>query len=140
MSSVSVWSDGRKLLEVSRRPAPRAADAYILEAWQTMFETISMVSVICNIALLGVSKNHSWTALELMVLEHCILLFKSLLAWSIPDEPEWVSHEAALIEELESSDVAPTVTFETSLASAPVSPGARVLSEDLGPQGKPKRL
>lgn len=122
MCSVSLWTDGKKILDVSRRPAPRAMDSEILEAWQTIFETISMASVVCNIALLGISQDSSWTTLQLIILEHCMLLFKSLLAWSIPDEPDWCFHEAALIEELMASDVQPRVSFESSGESPPGSP------------------
>jgi len=96
---ISRWSDGYKLLEVNRRILPGPEKEVVSDAWLEIFEAISMGSVVANVAVLGVADS-GWTPLQLVALEHGLLLFKAYLAWSIPDQPEWVVREEAAFEQL----------------------------------------
>lgn len=98
-SYVSRRSDGYKFLMVNMLSAPSAADGVISDTWVEVLEALSIVSVVCNVAVLAVSGSR-WTALSLAVLEHALLIFKAYLAWSVPDQPEWIRREDAAFQEL----------------------------------------
>lgn len=98
-SYVSRRTDGYKFLMVNMLSAPSAADGVISDTWVEVLEALSIVSVVCNVAVLAVSGSR-WTALSLAVLEHALLIFKAYLAWSVPDQPEWIRREDAAFQEL----------------------------------------
>eukprot|EP00439_Symbiodinium_sp_Y106_P064107 s597_g10.t1 len=77
-SYVSRRTDGYKFLMVNMLSAPSAADGVISDTWVEVLEALSIVSVVCNVAVLAVSGSR-WTALSLAVLEHALLIFKASL-------------------------------------------------------------
>ncbi|CAE7459849.1 Ano10 [Symbiodinium natans] len=98
-SYVSRRTDGYKFLMVNMLSAPSAADGVISDTWVEVLEALSVMSVMCNVAVLAVSGSR-WTALSLAALEHGLLIFKAYLAWSVPDQPEWIRREDAAFQEL----------------------------------------
>jgi len=98
-SYISRRTDGYKFLMVNMLSAPSAVDGVISDTWVEVLEALSVVSVICNVAVLAVSGDR-WTALSLAALEHVLLFFKAYLAWSVPDQPEWIRREDAVFQEL----------------------------------------
>ncbi|CAE6940300.1 ANO10 [Symbiodinium sp. CCMP2592] len=84
-SYVSRRTDGYKFLMVNMLSAPSAADGVISDTWVEVLEALSIVSVVCNVAVLAVSGSR-WTALSLAVLEHALLIFKASVCSSIMAE------------------------------------------------------
>eukprot|EP00930_Biecheleria_cincta_P015534 TRINITY_DN12923_c0_g1_i1.p1 TRINITY_DN12923_c0_g1~~TRINITY_DN12923_c0_g1_i1.p1 ORF type:complete len:818 (-),score=129.88 TRINITY_DN12923_c0_g1_i1:121-2574(-) len=94
----SRWSDGWKFLNVNMRAAPSPASGVISQTWVDVLEGLSVASVVCNFAVLAVSENdpeHKVNLFHLVALEHVLLVFKAYLAWSVPDQPEWMRREDA---------------------------------------------
>ncbi|CAE7945884.1 ANO10 [Symbiodinium sp. KB8] len=76
-------SDGYKFLMVNMLSAPSATDGVISDTWVEVLEALSIVSVVCNVAVLAVSGSR-WTALSLAVLEHALLIFKASAIGTVP--------------------------------------------------------
>eukprot|EP00812_Abedinium_dasypus_P011770 NODE_5313_length_593_cov_300.747212.p1 GENE.NODE_5313_length_593_cov_300.747212~~NODE_5313_length_593_cov_300.747212.p1 ORF type:complete len:161 (+),score=52.68 NODE_5313_length_593_cov_300.747212:65-484(+) len=84
--------DSFKLYLVCRRERPRPEDPIIFEAWQDVFEALSVISVALNIALIKIAYP-SINTMALVLLEHFLLFFKAYLTYSIPARPEWLMRE-----------------------------------------------
>ncbi|XP_064201445.1 anoctamin-10 isoform X1 [Anguilla rostrata] len=99
-----VYSDALKMCKVFKRPfSEPAAD---IGVWQLAFETMSVISVVTNCALIGMSPHmkayfpESETQLILVVVavEHVLLAFKFFLAFVIPDIPKQIQIKLARLE------------------------------------------
>ncbi|XP_036395746.1 anoctamin-10 [Megalops cyprinoides] len=99
-----VYSDALKMCWVFKRPfSEPAAD---IGVWQLAFETMSVISVVTNCALIGMSPQvkayfpESETQLILLVVavEHVLLAFKFILAFVIPDIPKQIQIKLARLE------------------------------------------
>ncbi|XP_061090786.1 anoctamin-10 isoform X2 [Conger conger] len=99
-----VYSDALKMCKVFKRPfSEPAAD---IGVWQLAFETMSVISVVTNCALIGMSPHmkayfpESETQLILLVVavEHVLLAFKFFLAFVIPDIPKQIQIKLARLE------------------------------------------
>ncbi|KAJ8354198.1 hypothetical protein SKAU_G00217650 [Synaphobranchus kaupii] len=99
-----VYSDALKMCQVFKRPfSEPAAD---IGVWQLAFETMSVISVVTNCALIGMSPHtkayfpESETQLILVVVavEHVLLAFKFFLAFVIPDIPKPIQIKLARLE------------------------------------------
>ncbi|CAM4697705.1 unnamed protein product [Leuciscus chuanchicus] len=89
-----VYSDAFKMCHVFKRPFSEPAAN--IGVWQLAFETMSVIAVVTNCALIGLSPQvnayfpESETQLILVVvaIEHVLLAFKFILAFVIPDVPK----------------------------------------------------
>ncbi|KAI1885680.1 hypothetical protein AGOR_G00206310 [Albula goreensis] len=99
-----VYSDALKMCQVFKRPfSEPAAD---IGVWQLAFETMSVIAVVTNCALIGMSPQvkayfpESDTQLILLVvgIEHVLLAFKFILAFVIPDIPKHIQIKLARLE------------------------------------------
>ncbi|XP_077064055.1 anoctamin-10 [Siphateles boraxobius] len=99
-----VYSDAFKMCHVFKRPFSEPAAN--IGVWQLAFETMSVIAVVTNCALIGLSPQvnayfpESETQLILVVvaIEHVLLAFKFILAFVIPDVPK---HIQVKLEKLE---------------------------------------
>lgn len=95
---LEIRADAFKLCKAFQRPL--AKQARNIGAWQIAFELMGAVAVMTNCALLAMSSdlksNFSkfsaveWTLL-FVTIEHVIIFIKIILAYLIPDVPQWVS-------------------------------------------------
>ncbi|OLP93986.1 Pentatricopeptide repeat-containing protein [Symbiodinium microadriaticum] len=80
-------SDGYKFLmvrsELVQLPFRDMQPIVISDTWVEVLEALSIVSVVCNVAVLAVSGSR-WTALSLAVLEHALLIFKASAIGTVP--------------------------------------------------------
>ncbi|XP_051720242.1 anoctamin-10 [Ctenopharyngodon idella] len=91
-----VYSDAFKMCHVFKRPFSEPAAN--IGVWQLAFETMSVIAVVTNCALIGLSPQvhayfpESETQLILVVvaIEHILLGFKFILAFVIPDVPKHI--------------------------------------------------
>ncbi|KAK7147824.1 hypothetical protein R3I94_010375 [Phoxinus phoxinus] len=91
-----VYSDAFKMCHVFKRPFSEPAAN--IGVWQLAFETMSVIAVVTNCALIGLSPQvkayfpESETQLILIVVatEHVLLAFKFILAFVIPDVPKHI--------------------------------------------------
>ncbi|XP_039550426.1 anoctamin-10 [Pimephales promelas] len=91
-----VYSDAFKMCHVFKRPFSEPAAN--IGVWQLAFETMSVIAVVTNCALIGLSPQvnayfpESETQLILVVvaIEHVLLAFKFILAFVIPDVPKHI--------------------------------------------------
>lgn len=99
-----IYSDALKMCQVFKRPFSQPAAN--IGVWQLAFETMSVISVVTNCALLGMSPQvkslfqESDTNLILLVLavEHILLAFKFILMFVIPDVPKDIRTQLAKLE------------------------------------------
>lgn len=99
-----VYSDALKMCKVFKRPFSEPAAN--IGVWQLAFETMSVISVVTNCALIGMSPHmkayfpESETQLILVVVavEHVLLAFKFFLAFVIPDIPKRIQIKLARLE------------------------------------------
>ncbi|MBN3278160.1 ANO10 protein, partial [Polyodon spathula] len=99
-----IYSDALKMCQVFKRPFSQPAAN--IGVWQLAFETMSVISVVTNCALLGMSPQvkslfqESDTNLILLVLavEHVLLAFKFILMFVIPDVPKDIRTQLAKLE------------------------------------------
>uniref|UniRef100_G3X1X3 Anoctamin n=1 Tax=Sarcophilus harrisii TaxID=9305 RepID=G3X1X3_SARHA len=97
-------SDALKMCKVFKRPF--AEPSASIGVWQLAFETMSVISVVTNCALIGMSPQlnavfpHSKTDLILIVVavEHALLALKFVLAFVIPDKPQEIQVKLAKLE------------------------------------------
>uniref|UniRef100_A0A8C9W745 Anoctamin n=1 Tax=Scleropages formosus TaxID=113540 RepID=A0A8C9W745_SCLFO len=99
-----VYSDALKMCRVFKRPfSEPGAD---IGVWQLAFESMSVIAVVTNCALIGMSPQmksyfpDSETQLILVVatVEHVFLAFKFILAFVIPDVPRHIQIKLARVE------------------------------------------
>ncbi|KAL1259088.1 hypothetical protein QQF64_009665, partial [Cirrhinus molitorella] len=99
-----VYSDAFKMCHVFKRPFSEPAAN--IGVWQLAFETMSIIAVVTNCALIGLSPQmkayfpESETQLILIVvaIEHVLLAFKFILAFVIPDVPKHIQVKLAKLE------------------------------------------
>jgi len=91
---LSMWSDCYKMFFTTRRMLPHPEDGIVFEAWQAVFEALSVIAVVTNCALIRIVSDCSM--LQMVVLEHVLLFFKAYLSYSIPDCPEWLTRQDIL--------------------------------------------
>ncbi|XP_063055749.1 anoctamin-10 isoform X2 [Engraulis encrasicolus] len=99
-----VYSDAFKMCCVFKRPF--ADPASNIGVWQLAFETMSVIAVVTNCALIGLSPQvkayfpESDTQLILLVVcvEHILLASKFILAFVIPDVPKPIQIQLARLE------------------------------------------
>lgn len=99
-----VYSDAFKMCHVFKRPFSEPAAN--IGVWQLAFETMSIIAVVTNCALIGLSPQvksyfpESDTQLILVVvaIEHVLLAFKFILAFVIPDVPKHIQVKLAKLE------------------------------------------
>ncbi|XP_043823293.1 anoctamin-10 [Dromiciops gliroides] len=97
-------SDALKMCKVFKRPF--AEPSASIGVWQLAFETMSVISVVTNCALIGMSPQlnavfpDSKTDLILIVVavEHALLALKFVLAFVIPDKPREIQVKLAKLE------------------------------------------
>ncbi|XP_003476919.2 anoctamin-10 isoform X3 [Cavia porcellus] len=99
-----VSSDALKMCRVFKRPFSEPSAS--IGVWQLAFETMSVISVVTNCALIGMSPQvnavfpESKTELVLIVVavEHALLALKFILAFAIPDKPRHIQVKLARLE------------------------------------------
>ncbi|XP_045386696.1 anoctamin-10 [Lemur catta] len=99
-----VNSDALKMCRVFKRPFSEPSAS--IGVWQLAFETMSVISVVTNCALIGMSPQvnavfpESKTDLILIVVavEHALLALKFILAFAIPDKPRDIQVKLARLE------------------------------------------
>uniref|UniRef100_A0A8D2KI85 Anoctamin n=1 Tax=Urocitellus parryii TaxID=9999 RepID=A0A8D2KI85_UROPR len=99
-----VNSDALKMCRVLKRPFSEPSAS--IGVWQLAFETMSVISVVTNCALIGMSPQvnavfpESKTDLILIVVavEHALLALKFILAFAIPDKPRHIQMKLARLE------------------------------------------
>ncbi|XP_032767137.1 anoctamin-10 [Rattus rattus] len=99
-----VNSDALKMCRVIKRPFSEPSAS--IGVWQLAFETMSVISVVTNCALIGMSPQvnavfpESKTDLVLIVVavEHALLALKFILAFAIPDKPRHIQMKLARLE------------------------------------------
>ncbi|XP_016423135.1 anoctamin-10 isoform X1 [Sinocyclocheilus rhinocerous] len=99
-----VYSDAFKMCHVFKRPYSEPAAN--IGVWQLAFETMSIIAVVTNCALIGLSSQvkayfpESETQMILIVvaIEHVLLAFKFILAFVIPDVPKHIQVKLAKLE------------------------------------------
>ncbi|XP_068944701.1 anoctamin-10 isoform X2 [Petaurus breviceps papuanus] len=97
-------SDALKMCKVFKRPFAEPSSS--IGVWQLAFETMSVISVVTNCALIGMSPQlnavfpDSKTDLILIVVavEHALLALKFVLAFVIPDKPQEIQVKLAKLE------------------------------------------
>ncbi|XP_064446705.1 anoctamin-10 isoform X3 [Mirounga angustirostris] len=99
-----VNSDALKMCRVLKRPFSEPSAN--IGVWQLAFETMSVISVVTNCALIGMSPQvnalfpESKLDLILIVVavEHALLALKFILAFAIPDKPQHIQMKLARLE------------------------------------------
>ncbi|XP_039109666.1 anoctamin-10 [Hyaena hyaena] len=99
-----VNSDALKMCRVLKRPFSEPSAS--IGVWQLAFETMSVISVVTNCALIGMSPQvnalfpESKLDLVLIVVavEHALLALKFMLAFAIPDKPRHIQMKLARLE------------------------------------------
>uniref|UniRef100_A0A6I8PJB3 Anoctamin n=1 Tax=Ornithorhynchus anatinus TaxID=9258 RepID=A0A6I8PJB3_ORNAN len=99
-----IYSDALKMCRVYKRPFSEPSAS--IGVWQLAFETMSVISVVTNCALIGMSPQvhavfpESKTDLILIVVavEHALLALKFVLAFVIPDKPREIQVKLAKLE------------------------------------------
>ncbi|XP_048694654.2 anoctamin-10 isoform X4 [Caretta caretta] len=99
-----MYSDALKMCRVFKRPFSQPTAN--IGVWQLAFETMSVISVVTNCALIGLSPQvnalfpDSKTDLILIVVlaEHILLALKFVMAFVIPDKPRDIQIKLARLE------------------------------------------
>uniref|UniRef100_A0A8C0HF95 Anoctamin n=1 Tax=Chelonoidis abingdonii TaxID=106734 RepID=A0A8C0HF95_CHEAB len=99
-----MYSDALKICRVFKRPFSQPTAN--IGVWQLAFETMSIISVVTNCALIGLSPQvnalfpDSKTDLILIVVlvEHILLALKFVMAFVIPDKPRDIQIKLARLE------------------------------------------
>ncbi|XP_064410977.1 anoctamin-10 isoform X2 [Latimeria chalumnae] len=103
-NATEMYSDAFKMCQVFKRPFSEPTAN--IGVWQLAFEAMSVISVVTNCALIGMSPQvqgffqGSQTDLILLVVavEHILLTLKFILAFVIPDVPHEIRTELAKLE------------------------------------------
>ncbi|KAM6159817.1 anoctamin-10 isoform 2-T4 [Erethizon dorsatum] len=104
-----VSSDALKMCRVFKRPFSEPSAS--IGVWQLAFETMSVISVVTNCALIGMSpqvnavfpESKMDLVLIVVAVEHALLALKFILAFAIPDKPRHIQMKLARLE-FESSE------------------------------------
>ncbi|XP_074260126.1 anoctamin-10 isoform X2 [Saimiri boliviensis] len=99
-----VNSDALKMCRVFKRPFSEPSAG--IGVWQLAFETMSVISVVTNCALIGMSpqvnaifpESKADLILIVVVVEHALLALKFILAFAIPDKPRHIQMKLARLE------------------------------------------
>ncbi|XP_030637739.1 anoctamin-10 [Chanos chanos] len=99
-----VYSDAFKMCHVFKRPFTEPASD--IGVWQLAFETMSVIAVVTNCALIGLSpqvkayfpESDTQLILTVVAVEHILLAFKFILAFVIPDVPKHIQIRLARLE------------------------------------------
>ncbi|XP_032413916.1 anoctamin-10 isoform X1 [Xiphophorus hellerii] len=99
-----VYSDAFKMCHVFKRPF--ADPASNIGVWQLAFETMSVIAVVTNCALIGMSpqvkayfpESETQLILWTVAIEHGLLAFKFILTFLIPDVPKHIQIKLARLE------------------------------------------
>uniref|UniRef100_A0A3B3Z3P5 Anoctamin n=1 Tax=Poecilia mexicana TaxID=48701 RepID=A0A3B3Z3P5_9TELE len=99
-----VYSDAFKMCHVFKRPF--ADPAANIGVWQLAFETMSVIAVVTNCALIGMSpqvkayfpESETQLILWTVAIEHGLLAFKFILTFLIPDVPKHIQIKLARLE------------------------------------------
>ncbi|XP_060778034.1 anoctamin-10 isoform X1 [Neoarius graeffei] len=99
-----VYSDAFKMCRVFKRPFSEPASD--IGVWQLAFETMSIIAVVTNCALIGLSPQvqayfpeaDTQLILTVVAVEHVLLAFKFILAFVIPDVPKHIQIKLAKLE------------------------------------------
>ncbi|KAK9876156.1 hypothetical protein WA026_011272 [Henosepilachna vigintioctopunctata] len=102
---LEIRSDAFKLVYVCQRPFGQRVPN--IGTWQNCMEYISIVAVLVNCALIGLSgqvhrmfpeMSATQTILLIVALEHIMLVIRFIITCAIPDIPGWLATEMAKIE------------------------------------------
>ncbi|XP_058790313.1 anoctamin-8 isoform X4 [Phymastichus coffea] len=97
--------DAFKLCFVLQRPFGRRVSN--IGTWQNAMETMALVAILVNCALIGLSgqvqrmfpeMSATQTILLIVALEHIMLIIRFVIVCAIPDIPSWVATEMAKVE------------------------------------------
>ncbi|XP_040209002.1 anoctamin-10 [Rana temporaria] len=99
-----VYTDALKICRVFKRPFSDPSSS--IGVWMLAFETMGIIAVVTNCALLGMSPQvqamlqdwHLEPFLTVVVLEHALLALKCILAFVIPDQPYDIRIKLARLE------------------------------------------
>lgn len=99
-----VNSDALKMCRVFKRPFSEPSAS--IGVWQLAFETMSVISVVTNCALIGMSpqvnaifpESKADLILIVVAVEHALLALKFILAFAIPDKPRHIQVKLARLE------------------------------------------
>ncbi|XP_054536584.1 anoctamin-10 isoform X7 [Pan troglodytes] len=99
-----VNSDALKMCRVFKRPFSEPSAN--IGVWQLAFETMSVISVVTNCALIGMSpqvnavfpESKADLILIVVAVEHALLALKFILAFAIPDKPRHIQMKLARLE------------------------------------------
>ncbi|XP_033720537.1 anoctamin-10 isoform X5 [Tursiops truncatus] len=99
-----VNSDALKMCRVFKRPFSEPSAS--IGVWQLAFETMSVISVVTNCALIGMSpqvnalfpESKADLILIVVAVEHALLALKFILAFAIPDKPRHIQMKLARLE------------------------------------------
>lgn len=99
-----VNSDALKMCRVFKRPFSEPSAS--IGVWQLAFETMSVISVVTNCALIGMSpqvnalfpESKADLILIVVAVEHALLAVKFILAFAIPDKPRHIQMKLARLE------------------------------------------
>ncbi|XP_007947895.2 anoctamin-10 [Orycteropus afer afer] len=99
-----VNSDALKMCRVFKRPFSEPSAN--IGVWQLAFETMSVISVVTNCALIGMSPQVNALFPEakmdliliVVAIEHALLALKFILAFAIPDKPRHIQMKLARLE------------------------------------------
>lgn len=97
-------SDALKMCRVFKRPFSEPSSS--IGVWQLAFEAMSVISVVTNCALIGMSpqvnallpESKMELILIVVAVEHAILALKFILAFAIPDKPRDIQVKLARLE------------------------------------------
>ncbi|XP_008322114.1 anoctamin-10 isoform X2 [Cynoglossus semilaevis] len=99
-----VYSDAFKMCRVFKRPF--SDPAANIGVWQLAFEAMSVIAVVTNFALIGMSpqvrayfpESETHLILWTVAIEHGLLAFKFILCFLIPDVPKYIQIKLARLE------------------------------------------
>ncbi|XP_048849195.1 anoctamin-10 [Brienomyrus brachyistius] len=99
-----IYSDALKICQVFKRPFSEPAAN--IGVWQLAFESMSVIAVVTNCALIGMSpqvksyfpESESQLILLVVAVEHVFLVLKFILAFVIPDIPKHIQIKLARVE------------------------------------------
>uniref|UniRef100_A0A671XLM7 Anoctamin n=1 Tax=Sparus aurata TaxID=8175 RepID=A0A671XLM7_SPAAU len=99
-----VYSDAFKMCRVFKRPF--SDPAANIGVWQLAFEAMSVIAIVTNCALIGMSpqvkayftESETQLILWTVAIEHMLLAFKFILTFLIPDVPKHIQIKLARLE------------------------------------------
>lgn len=103
-NATEVYSDALKMCQVFKRPF--SDPAANIGVWQLAFEAMSVIAVVTNCALIGMSPqvkacfpdSEAQLVLWVVAIEHSLLALKFILAFVIPDVPKHIQIKLSRLE------------------------------------------